>query len=128
MFVEIIETDRAPEAVGAYSQGTVRDGLIFTSGQIALDPGTGEIIRDDFEAEARQVLDNLLAVVEAGGGRADTILKTTVFLTDLSLYADLNEVYEDVFQSALPARSVVEVASLPKNVRLEIEAVAEKGS
>ena len=119
-----IETNEAPEAVGAYSQGVVQDQAIYTSGQIGLDPNTGQLIEESFEQEVRQALENLLSVVRAGGGSAESIVKTTVFLSDLSYYETLNAVYHSYFSDVLPARSVVEVASLPKNARVEIEAVA----
>ncbi|MFB6355984.1 MAG: Rid family detoxifying hydrolase [bacterium] len=122
--METIRTSDAPEAVGTYSQGRVVNGMIFTSGQIAIDPETGQLVSADFPSEAEQVLDNLLSVVRAGGGDRDSIVKTSVFLTDLSLYDSLNEVYRSYFEDSLPARSVVEVQSLPKDVHLEIEAVA----
>ncbi len=126
MGTEEISTEKAPAAVGAYSQGQITGDLIFTSGQIGLDPETNRPVRGDIEAEARQVLENLLAVVEAGGGSKDSIVKTTVYVTDLDNYQLINEVYESVFQESLPARSVVEVADLPKDMNLEIEAIATK--
>lgn len=121
-----IQTDAAPGAVGAYEQGRVADGWIHTSGQVALDPETGDWVTDRFRDEARRVLRNLLAVVRAGGGDRESVVKTTVYLTDLDHYEALNEVYRDVFGDALPARSVVEVAGLPGEASLEIEAVARR--
>jgi 2-iminobutanoate/2-iminopropanoate deaminase len=124
--METISTDRAPEAVGAYSQAVVRDGLIVTSGQVGLDPDSGEMVDAGVEAEIRQALDNLLAVVEAGGGSESSILKTTVYLTDLDHYDLLNEVYHDYFSDFLPARSVVEVSDLPAGASVEIEAISSR--
>ncbi len=121
-----IQSDEAPAAVGAYSQGQQVGELIFTSGQIALHPDSGELVTGSFREEARQVLENLLAVVKAGEGSRESIVKTTVYLTDLSLYDELNEIYSDYFAKSLPARSVVEVKALPRGVNLEIEAIATK--
>lgn len=123
--MEVIETDEAPEAVGAYSQGWKTGNLIFTSGQIGLSPQSGELVNATFSSEAEQTLKNLLAVVRAGGTTGESILKTTVYLTDLEHYDSLNQQYEQFLQKPLPARSVLEVSNLPANARLEIEAVAE---
>jgi len=124
--VEVIETTEAPEAVGAYSQGTIHGDLIFTSGQIAIDPETGSMLEGDFRAEATVAIDNMLAVVRAGGGSRDRIVKTTVFLDDISNYSMLNEVYSQKIGVPLPSRSVIEVRSLPKDAQIEIEAIAGK--
>ncbi len=121
-----LSTKEAPAAVGAYSQGQVAGDLIFTSGQIGLDPETNRPIRNNIEAETRQVLENLINVVKAGGGNKNSIVKTTVYVTDLDNYQLINEIYESIFQDSLPARSVVEVADLPKEMNLEIEAIATK--
>lgn len=126
MAVEVIQTEEAPEAVGAYQQGRVADGWIYTAGQVALDPATGEWVNDSFRAEVRRVLRNLLAVVRAGGGDRSTIVKTTVYLTDLEDYEPLNEAYRDFFDASPPARSVVEVAGLPGEAAVEIEAVGRR--
>jgi len=119
---EVIRTDNAPKAVGTYSQGIASAGLVFTSGQIGLEPATGKMVEGDFAAEARQVLANLSAVLEAGGSSLAQVLKITVFLTDLSDFAALNEVFAEVFPSDPPARSTVQVAALPLGARVEIEA------
>jgi len=124
--VNEIKTDQAPEAVGAYSQGIIQGDTIYTSGQIGLDPDSGQMVDDSFEDEANQTLKNLIAVVRAGGGTAQSVLKTTVYLNDLSHYASLNEIYQSYFSEPLPARSAIEVATLPRNVRVEIEAVASR--
>lgn len=126
MGVRTIHTDAAPGAVGAYEQGRVADGWIHTSGQVALDPETGDWVTDRFREEVRRVLRNLLAVVRAGGGDRNSIVKTTVYLIDLGRYETLNQVYRDVFGDAPPARSVVEVHGLPGEASLEIEAVARQ--
>ncbi len=124
--MEVIQTEEAPEAVGAYEQGRVADGWIYTAGQVALDPATGEWVNGSFRAEVRRVLRNVLAVVRAGGGDRSSIVKTTVYLTDLEDYDPLNEVYRGFFDASLPARSVVEVAGLPGEAAVEIEAVGRR--
>ncbi|MGM0381560.1 MAG: Rid family detoxifying hydrolase [bacterium] len=121
-----IKTENAPPAVGAYSQGKVTENLIFTSGQIGLDPATKRPVRENIEAEARRALQNLIAVVEAGGGDKKSIIKTTVYLVDMDNYQLINRVYETFFGHSLPARSVVEVNELPKDMNIEIEAIAVK--
>jgi 2-iminobutanoate/2-iminopropanoate deaminase len=126
--METIQTDRAPEAVGAYSQGKVVDELIITSGQIPLDPSSGELVDDPPEKAVRQCLDNIIGVVESGGGNLSTILKTRVFLENLDFYDPLNSVYREYFESQLPARTVVEVSDLPGGANLEIEATARQVS
>ena len=123
---KVIKTDAAPKAVGTYSQGITSAGLDFTSGQIGLDPATGKMVEGDFAAEARQVLANLSAVLEAGSSSLAQVLKITVFLTNLSNFAALNEVFAEVFPSDPPARSTVQVAALPLGARVEIEAIAER--
>ena len=120
---KIIKTVNAPKAIGTYSQGTIYNGLVYTSGQICLNPQTGELVNDSFKIEVRQVLDNLKGVLSAGGSGLDKILKLTVFITDLSLFSELNEVFSEYFPKDPPARSAVEVSALPLNVRVEIEAI-----
>lgn len=120
----VIETDNAPVAVGTYSQGHVVDGRIVTAGQIGLDPASGELVDDDFSAEVSRTLRNVLAIVRAGGGDTPSVYRTTVYLTDLAHYDRVNDVYESTFAKPYPARSVVEVRSIPKNARVEIEAEA----
>jgi 2-iminobutanoate/2-iminopropanoate deaminase len=122
----IILTDKAPAPIGAYSQGTSLDNLIFTSGQLPVDMASGKLIEGDIDKAAKAALMNVLAVVEAAGGSKETILKTTVFLKDLSQFANVNAVYADVFPDSAPARSAVQVARLPKDVDIEIEAIAYK--
>jgi len=120
-----INTESAPRALGPYSQAIITDGLIFTSGQIPLNPMTGNIVDGDFKQRVMQVLKNINAVLEAGGTEFSSILKMTVFLTDLSRFSIVNEVFSDQFKGIEPpARSVVEVAGLPMNADIEIECIA----
>jgi 2-iminobutanoate/2-iminopropanoate deaminase len=122
----VIETNRAPKAIGPYSQGIAADGWIFTAGQLGLDPATGELVAGGAAAEAEQALRNLDAVLEAAGSGLAHAVKTTVFLADLSDYATVNEVYARHFKAPYPARSAVQVARLPKDARVEIEVVARR--
>jgi 2-iminobutanoate/2-iminopropanoate deaminase len=120
-----ILTTNAPPALGPYSQGVrTSHGLLYTAGQIALIPSTGAIVQGDIRAETRQVLHNLKGIVEAAGGTLGSVVKTTVFLADMNDFAAMNEVYAEFFPSDPPARSTVEVSRLPRDVRVEIEAVA----
>jgi len=119
----IVNTDRAPAAVGPYSQAVVAGGLVFTAGQIPVDPATGELI-DEIRAATRRVLENLDAVLRAAGSSLEQAVKLTVFMTDLGQFAAMNEVYAEFFPETPPARSAVEVARLPKNAVIEAEAVA----
>lgn len=121
---EIIRTDNAPAAIGPYSQGIKTDSLIFTAGQIALDPASGKLVEGGIEAQTRQVLTNLKHILEAAGASLETVVKTTVFLADMGEFAALNNVYAEFFGEAMPARSTVQVAALPLGARVEIEAVA----
>lgn len=123
MTKKIIETNKAPKAIGTYSQGTVYGSLVFTSGQIPLDPQNGALVEGGFRAEVEQVLNNLDGVLREGNSSLDNILKLTVFLTDLTFFSDVNDVFKIFFKKNPPARSVVEVSSLPLNSRIEIEAV-----
>ena len=118
-----IHTDKAPAAIGTYSQAIDANGLVFLSGQIPLDPATMEIVHGDFEARARRVFDNLAAVAEAAGGTLYDVVKLTVFLTDLGNFATVNAVMEDYFKKPFPARAAVGVASLPKGVDVEADAI-----
>lgn len=121
---EQISTAAAPAAIGPYSQGIAAGGFVFASGQIALDPATGQLIEGDIRAQTRRVLDNLRAVLETAGSSLDQVVKTTVFLAHLSDFAAMNEVYAGYFTGAPPARSTVPVAELPRGALIEIEAVA----
>ena len=120
----VVHTDDAPGALGPYSQAIVTDGWIFASGQIAIDPATGSLIQGGVEDQADRVLRNLAAVLAAAGGSLQTVVKTTVFLSDMSLFADMNEVYARHFGDHRPARATVAAGGLPKGVDVEIEVVA----
>ena len=120
-----IETSNAPGAIGPYSQGMTSGKLVFTSGQIPLDPVTGAIAGDTIEAQSEQALRNLQAVLEAGGASLKTVVKTTCFLSDMGNFAAFNGVYARFFTGDCPARSCVAVKTLPKNVLVEVEAIAE---
>lgn len=121
-----IQTPDAPRAIGPYSQGIALDGWIFTSGQLGLDPKAGEIVRGGAGTEMEQALRNLSAVLEAEGSSLAQVVKTTVFLADLGDYATVNEVYARHFSAPFPARSAVQVARLPKDARVEVEAIARR--
>ena len=121
---QIVATTLAPQAIGPYSQAVIHNGLIFASGQIPIDPATGQLIDGDVAAQTARVLDNLRAVLEAAGSSLDRVLKTTVYLKDMGEFPRMNEVYSRYFASAPPARATVEVARLPRDVRVEIDAIA----
>ena len=123
MSKQIIHSDDAPAAIGTYSQAIRSGDFVFLSGQIPLDPETMEIVDGDFEARARRVFDNLKAVAGAAGGNLNQIVKLTVFLTDLSNFATVNSVMEDYFDKPYPARAAIGVASLPKGVDVEADAI-----
>jgi 2-iminobutanoate/2-iminopropanoate deaminase len=122
--MESIQTDRAPQAIGPYSQAVKINGLIFCSGQIPLDPVSMQVVTGDAKAQTERVLLSLQAVLEAAGSSLEQVVKTTVFLADMNEFAAMNEVYARFFSNNRPARSTVEVARLPRDVRVEIEAVA----
>lgn len=124
MSKSIIATENAPAAIGPYVQATRIGDLLFTSGQIPLIPGTMELVQGDIKAQAQQVLRNLLAILEAAGASADTVVKTTCFLKNMNDFVAFNEVYAEFFKKDAPARSCVEVARLPKDVLVEVEAIA----
>jgi 2-iminobutanoate/2-iminopropanoate deaminase len=120
----IIATPKAPGAIGPYSQGTVTPGgLVFTAGQIPIIPATGELAGGDIKAQTRQVIENLKAVLEAGGSDLASVVRTTVFLKDMGDFGGMNEVFAEYFRLSPPARSTVEVARLPRDVRVEIDAI-----
>jgi len=119
-----VQTDNAPKAIGPYSQAIKANGFVFASGQIPLDPQTMQIIEGGVREQTERVMNNLKAVLEAAGSSFDRVVKTTVFLADLNDFADMNEVYGRFFGDAPPARSTVEVARLPRDVRVEIDAIA----
>jgi 2-iminobutanoate/2-iminopropanoate deaminase len=120
----VVHTDKAPAAIGPYSQGIVANGFLFTAGQIALDPATGQVIAGGVVEQTERALQNLSAVLEAAGTSWTNVVKTTVFLQDMRDFPAVNEVYARVVGSARPARSTVAVAGLPRDVLVEIEAVA----
>ena len=119
-----IHTDLAPAAIGPYSQGVSASGMVFTAGQIGIDPITGDLVDGGVVAETVQVIDNLKAVLAAGGCGLEDVVKTTIFLADLRDYTAVNGVYDSCFVAPHPARSAIEVAGLPRGARVEIEAVA----
>ncbi|HUP41726.1 MAG TPA: RidA family protein [Thermoanaerobaculia bacterium] len=119
-------TDRAPQAIGPYSQAVSAGGFLFTSGQVALDPATGEIVPGGFEAQARQVLRNLERVLESAGCSFRDVVKATIYLADLAHFPALNELYGEALGAHRPARSTVQVAALPKGALVEIDLVAVK--
>jgi 2-iminobutanoate/2-iminopropanoate deaminase len=121
---EVTATDQAPQAIGPYSQAIKAAGLIFTSGQIAIDPATSQIVAGDVSAQTERVLKNLSAILQASGSSMEKVLRCTVFLKNMSDFAAMNEVYDRYFKQAPPARSTVEVARLPKDVLVEIDAIA----
>ena len=120
----IIQTDRAPQAIGPYSQAVKIDGLVFCSGQIPIDPATGEFVPGGIKEQTRQVLKNLTAVLEAAGSGLDRVVKTTVFLLDMQEFGAMNEVYGEFFKVEPPARATVQAARLPRDARVEIEVIA----
>lgn len=126
MAIKLISTKDAPEAIGPYSQATVRGNLIYTAGQIALDPATGVVTAQGVEEQTRQVFRNLKAVLEAAGSDLSQVLKATVFLTDMNDFSAMNQVYAEAFGDHKPARSTVAVAGLPKGVRVEIDMIASR--
>lgn len=119
-----ISTNKAPKAIGPYSQAIKAGGLVYTSGQIALDPATGEMVGGDIEIQTRRALENLKAVLEEAGAGLDRVVKTTVFLKDMAQFAAMNGIYAEYFRGPFPARSAIQVARLPRDADVEIEAVA----
>lgn len=119
-----VKTSNAPSAIGPYSQGIVADGFVFVSGQIPIVPATGELNTGALEDQARQVLNNLKAVLEAAGSSMDDVVKTTVFLQDMNDFSRMNAVYGEFFKAPFPSRAAVQVARLPRDVKIEIEAIA----
>jgi 2-iminobutanoate/2-iminopropanoate deaminase len=122
--MESIQTDRAPQAIGPYSQAIKANGFIFASGQIPLDPATMRIVEGGVEEQTGRVLDNLKAVLEAAGSSLDRVVKTTVYLADMNEFAAMNEIYARYFGATKPARATVQVARLPRDVKVEIDVVA----
>jgi 2-iminobutanoate/2-iminopropanoate deaminase len=124
---KIISTEKAPKAIGPYSQAVASNGLVFLSGQIPLDPVKGELIEGDIAVQTERVLENIKAVLEASGSSLDRVVKTTVFLKNMGQFARMNEVYARYFPSDAPARSTVEAARLPRDVQVEIDCIATVG-
>jgi 2-iminobutanoate/2-iminopropanoate deaminase len=125
MSITPVSTENAPKVVGPYSQAIIVKGLVFTSGQIPIDPYTGALAEGNIEVQTSQVLENLKVVLEAAGSSLDRVIKTTVFIKDMNDFSKVNEVYSKYFSQPYPARSCVEVARLPKDAGIEIEVVAE---
>lgn len=120
----IISTPKAPAAIGSYSQAVLVNGMLFTSGVIPIDPETNTLVEGDVTVQARQAIGNLKNLIEASGSSMDKVVKTTVFIKDMNDFGKINDIYKDFFTSDFPARSCVEVARLPKDVLIEIEAIA----
>jgi len=125
---KIVSTEKAPRPVGPYSQAICVNGWLYVSGQIPLDPVTGDIVRGDFKVQVERVLENIRAIVESTGGRLEDVVKVTVYLRDIGRFSEFNEVYSKYFPRDPPARSVIGVSSLPRGVELEIDAVAYVGN
>lgn len=124
---QAISTPAAPQAIGPYSQAVRAGDFIFASGQIPLDPASGRVVDGDIGAQAHQVMRNLAAVLKAGGASLDHVVRTTIFLADMADFAAVNDVYGSYFSAPAPARATVQVARLPRDVRVEIDAVAYLG-
>jgi 2-iminobutanoate/2-iminopropanoate deaminase len=125
MVKQVVSTERAPRAIGPYSQGVRVGNLVFTAGQIALDPETGRLVEGNIATQTERVMENLKAILEAAGSSLDRVVKTTCFLTDLDQFSDFNAVYARYFTGNPPARSTVQVARLPAGALVEVECVAE---
>lgn len=126
MSKNVIKTDKAPQAIGPYSQAIEVNGMVFTSGVVPIDPATGAVVEGDIKVQATRVFESMKALLEAAGSDCESVVKTTVFIKDMNDFAALNEIYATYFTGAFPARSCVEVARLPKDVLIEMEAIALK--
>ena len=122
--LQFVATDKAPKAIGPYSQGIIANGFLYTAGQVALDPATSNLVEGDVKAQTARVMENLQAVLSAAGTSFDRVVKTTVFLATMDDFAAMNEVYAQAFGDHKPARSTVAVKTLPKNALVEIDVVA----
>ena len=122
----VVKTDKAPQAIGPYSQAIEVNGMIYTSGVVPIDPQTGNVVEGDIKVQATRVFDSMKALLEEAGSSCEDVVKTTVFIKDMNDFAALNEIYASYFTGAFPARSCVEVARLPKDVLIEMEAIARK--
>jgi 2-iminobutanoate/2-iminopropanoate deaminase len=120
----IISTNKAPQAIGPYSQAVRFDNLLFISGQIPIEPESGEILKENIKEQTKQILENLNCILTAGGSSLNNVLRTTIFLTSLDDYAAVNEMYAQFFGESQPARSTVQVSRLPMDVQIEIDAIA----
>jgi 2-iminobutanoate/2-iminopropanoate deaminase len=121
---QAVSTDQAPKAIGPYSQGIRAANLLFVSGQVPIDPATGNLIEGDIAAQTRRVFENLSAILKAAGASLDNVVRTTVFLADMGDFAAMNAVYAAYFKTPAPARSTVQAARLPKDARIEIDVIA----
>jgi 2-iminobutanoate/2-iminopropanoate deaminase len=124
----IIQSDQAPSPIGPYSQAVIAGNMLYVSGQIALHPETGELVMSDLEAETRQVMDNIHAILEQASISFDAIVKSSIFLSDMAHFARVNEVYASFFTGNYPARETIQVSGLPKNVNVEISVIAYLGN
>lgn len=124
MSKQIIQSDKVPAPIGPYSQAVIANGFMFASGQIAFDPATGELVLSDIQSEAKQVMENIKAILEEAKLSFGHIVKTTIFLSDMQLFAQVNEVYASYFTADFPARETVAVKTLPRNVNIEISITA----
>ena len=124
MSMEVIHTDKAPNAIGPYEQAIKANGFVYTAGQIGLEPATGELVAGGIEEQARRVLDNVTAVLDAAGSSWNQVVKTTIYLNDMADFAAVNAIYESYLGSAKPARTTVAVAGLPKGALVEVDTVA----
>lgn len=123
---KVIKTDKAPAAIGPYEQGIQAGDFLFTSGQIALEPGTGQFLQGEIEMETERVLKNIEAILHAAGMTLSNVVKTTIYMTDLGCFTRMNQVYEKFFSENKPARATVQVAALPKGAKIEIDAIAHR--
>lgn len=124
MSKQIIQTNKVPAPIGPYSQAVIANGFLFASGQVAFDPATGELVLDSIQSETKQVMENIKAILEEAKISFDHIVKTSIFLSDMQLFAQVNEVYGSYFNSDFPARETVAVKTLPRNVNVEISITA----
>lgn len=128
MECNVVRTDQAPAAIGPYSQGIAVASWLFVSGQLGIQPDTGELVSSDFKLQARQALENIRQIVIAAGGDLNQVMAVDVFLTDMEKFAEFNEIYAEFYSDHQPARAVVEVSALPKDAKLEIKCIAYRGS
>ncbi len=126
MNINVVSTEKAPAAIGPYSQALIAGSFIYTSGQVPIIPETGEIVKGDIAQQTKQVMENLKAVLEAAGSDLGSVIKTTVFIKNMNDFQTVNSIYNEYFKKPFPARSCVEVARLPKDVGIEIEVIAVK--